>query len=187
MYVVLFYMVILFQCNPTPSKQSNFKFYFNFVELRVTYKKYINNKERERHLPGYCQKTLLKFVDHDEKWINIVAFSQHWGLHQLKKATVLAESYNISSFFIVIYELYWPQPGRCHSLSFLLIYFLTFYLSRFSFYSKGHVYYLISYFLCCIANRCNSSGKWDTSGKGFISSMLSFWRHSPQKSYYGWR
>jgi hypothetical protein len=26
-------------------------------------------------------------------------------LHQLMKATVLAESYNISSFFIVIYEL----------------------------------------------------------------------------------
>ena len=30
-------------------------------------KKYINKKERERHIPGYCQQTSLEFVDHDEK------------------------------------------------------------------------------------------------------------------------
>ena len=29
--------------------------------------KYIYMKERERNLPGYCQETSLKFVDHDEK------------------------------------------------------------------------------------------------------------------------
>jgi len=49
------------------------------------------------------------------------------------KATVVAESYNYSSIFIVICLL---QPGRCHSLSFLLTYLLSFYLSRFSFYSN---------------------------------------------------
>ena len=30
-------------------------------------KKYTNKKERERNLPGYCQQTLLEFMDHDEK------------------------------------------------------------------------------------------------------------------------
>ena len=30
-------------------------------------KKYINKKERERHLPGYCQKTLLESAGRDER------------------------------------------------------------------------------------------------------------------------
>ena len=29
-------------------------------------KKYVNKKERERHLPGYCQYISLEFVDYDE-------------------------------------------------------------------------------------------------------------------------
>ena len=29
-------------------------------------KKYINKKEREQHLPGYCQQTSLEFADRDE-------------------------------------------------------------------------------------------------------------------------
>ena len=89
-------------------------------------------------------------MDYDEKRWNIVAFSPHCCLHQLKrkslplqlmKATVRAESYNISSFFIVIHELQrcLLTVSKCHSIS-LLIYFLSFYLSRFSFYINKQMF-----------------------------------------------
>jgi hypothetical protein len=42
--------------------------------------------------------------------------------------TVLAESSNDCRH----------EPGRCHSLSFILIYFLSLYLSRFSFYNNAY-------------------------------------------------
>ena len=54
--------------------------------------------------------------------------------------------------FIISY-VYWQYPGRCCSLSFLLIYFLSFNLSRFSFYINNcylenfvFVYLLYLYF-----------------------------------------
>ena len=61
--------------------------------LYIIDKKYVNKKERERRLLGYCQQASLEQTDHDENRSNIVAFSQHCGLLQLMKVTVLPESY----------------------------------------------------------------------------------------------
>ena len=54
---------------------------------------------------------------------------------QLMKATVLAESFNFIYFHCDVCSdyVYRHESGRCHSLPFFLIYFLSFYLSRFSF------------------------------------------------------
>ena len=41
---------------------------FHFVSLLSNYdEKYINKREREQHLPGYCQKTSLEPAGHDER------------------------------------------------------------------------------------------------------------------------
>ena len=48
-------------------------------------------RKESRHLPGYCQQTSLELVDYDEKRLNIVAFSLHCGLHQLKKSSSSAD------------------------------------------------------------------------------------------------
>ena len=66
------------------------------VPLSNLIKNIFIKKERERHLPGYCQQTSLELVDYDKKRLNIVAFSLHCGFHQLKRS---------SSFFIIIHEL----------------------------------------------------------------------------------
>ena len=58
LFVFLFHFILYFPCN------------LYFGEIRRIYtsdKIYINKKEREQHLPGYCQQTLLEFIDHDEK------------------------------------------------------------------------------------------------------------------------
>ena len=70
----------------------------------------VNKKERERHLPGYCQQTSLESADRDETL-------------QLMKATVLAESYYILSIFNVIRRLQrcLLTVARQVSLSFLLV------------------------------------------------------------------
>ena len=79
--------------------------------------------------------------------MNNVAFSRHCGLHQLQrktlqlmKAAVPAESYviHLSSASLVSCDVYGQQPGRCRTLSSLLIHFLSLYLSRFSFYFNNH-------------------------------------------------
>ena len=67
--------------------------------------------------------------------------SQQHGFHQLYSSTA-DESHSVgsklllhplSSRFVCCSNVYRRESGRCHSLSFMLIYFLTFYLSRFSF------------------------------------------------------
>ena len=42
---------------------------FTYISYYITTaygKKCVNKKERERHLPGYCQYTSLESTDHDE-------------------------------------------------------------------------------------------------------------------------
>ena len=73
----------------------------------------------------------------------LATVSRHrWSLLlQLMKATVLAEIYTfylLSSRPALSSDVYWQYPGRCRSLSFLLIYFLSFYLSRYSFYRNKY-------------------------------------------------
>ena len=59
--------------------------------------------------------------------MNSVAFSWHCGLHQLMKAAVPAKSYAIhhSSASLVSCDVYGQQPGRCSTLTSLLIHFLS--------------------------------------------------------------
>ena len=82
---------------------------------------------KESNTYGYCQQTSLESADNNENISNVVAFSQHCGLHQLKrlqlmKVTVLAESY-ILSIFIAICRLQrcLLTVARQMSLSFLLV------------------------------------------------------------------
>ena len=83
---------------------------FDLMEVLINWEKthsvtvLIRRKESDAYLATDSRP--LELVDYDEKRLNIVAFSPHCGLHQLKrKAAVRAESYNISSFFIVTDEL----------------------------------------------------------------------------------
>ena len=54
-----------------------------------------------------------------------------WRLQCRLKATF---SYHFSSSSVHYSDVYCQYPDRCRSLSFFLTYFLSFYLSRFSFY-----------------------------------------------------
>jgi hypothetical protein len=90
--------------------------YFNkwfTVLLLIEYdRKYINKKERERHLPGYCQYTSLEFVDYDETRWNIVAFNPHCDLHQLKRKSSSSDDEGRSTGWKLQYFIFFHRNPR---------------------------------------------------------------------------
>ena len=63
--------------------------------------------------------------------------SDTWSFHSVGWKLLINP---LSSWSVCSSDVYRHEAGRCRSLSFILIYFLSFYLSRFSFYINTHVY-----------------------------------------------
>jgi hypothetical protein len=108
-------------------------------------KKYVKKKERERHLHGIAGvhrwrwKMITKCSFQPALW-PLSAEEEDWWRH--------SAGWKLHLVIIFHRQLCTPaMPGRCRSLSFILTYFLSFYISRFSFYIKWK-------------ERENSSGKW---------------------------